>query len=148
LLNHEADIHRGPGEQGAGDECQLRFAASTSLSLSFAVVSAKRTVKPSNRSWVTYERSYLVTLGVAFVGLTAFIWRKQHDTFAEWPTWAYFVFFGFPILGLVLLGVGLFAGRDRIEKWADGASRHEASFIIMIVAFPVFLLMSIFEKRE
>jgi len=88
-------------------------------------MSANRRAKPSNRSWVTYERSYLVTLGLAFIALTAFIWTKQRSTFVEWPTWAYFAFFGFPVLGLILIGVGLLAGREQIEKWADGASRHE-----------------------
>jgi hypothetical protein len=101
-----------------------------------------------NRSWVVYERSYLVTLGLAFIALTIFIWTKQGDRFSEWPTWSYFVFFGLPVLGLVLIGIGLLAGREQIEKWADGASRHEASIVIMIVAFPVFLLMSLFERRK
>ena len=114
----------------------------------FACMSAKRKAKPSNRSWVTYERSYLVTLGLAFIALTAFIWTKQGNKFSEWPTWSYFVFFGFPLLGLILMGLGVLAGRDQIEKWADSASRHEASVLIMIVAFPVFLVMSILEKRR
>lgn len=111
-------------------------------------MNGKHRVKTSSRSWVTYERSYLVTLGLAFIALTAFIWTKQGDKFSEWPTWSYFVFFGFPVLGLVLIGVGLLAGSHQIEKWADGASRHEASILIMIIAFPVFLLMSMFEKRK
>ncbi len=97
---------------------------------------------------MTYERSYLVTLGLAFIAVTAFIWTKQGSTFAEWPTWAYFVFFGLPTLGLILIGVGLIASPDQIQQWADGASRHEASIIIMIVAFPVFLIMSIFGRRQ
>lgn len=101
-----------------------------------------------SRSWVTYERSYLVTLGLIFIALTAFIWKKQGDSLAEWPTWSCFIFFACPILGLILVAVGVLADREQIEKWADGASRHEASVIIMIVAFPVFLVMSIFERRE
>ena len=95
-----------------------------------------------------YERSYLVTLGLAFIGVMAFVWKKQGDKFSEWSPWFYFVFFGIPILGLVLIGVGLLASRGRIEKWADGMSRHEASIIVMILALPVFLVMSVFEKRE
>ena len=82
------------------------------------------------------------------MALMAFAWTKQGDQFSEWPTWSYFLFFGFPVLGLVLIGVGLLADRKRIEKWAEAASRHEASLIIMIVAFPVFLLMTLFERRQ
>ena len=99
-------------------------------------------------SWVIYERSYLVTLGLAFIGVIAFVWKKQGDKFSEWSTWSYFFFFGIPILGIVLIGVGLLASRSRIEKWADGMSRHPASIIVMILAFPVFLVMSVFEKRK
>jgi hypothetical protein len=62
--------------------------------------------------------------------------------------WSYFLFFGIPILGLVLIGVGLLASGSRIEKWADGMSRHEASIIVMILTLPVFLVMSVFEKRK
>jgi hypothetical protein len=47
---------------------------------------AKPRTQPSNPSRVTYERSYLVTLGFAFIAVTAFIWTKQGSTFAEWPT--------------------------------------------------------------
>ena len=102
----------------------------------------------SGGSWVMYERSYLVTLGLAFIGVMAFVWKKQGDEFSEWPAWSYFFFFGLPILGLVLIGVGLLASRARIEKWADGMSRHEASILVMILALPVFLVMSVFEKRK
>ena len=99
-------------------------------------------------SWVKYGRSYLVTLGLVFIGVMAFLWKKQGDKFSEWPLWFYFVSFGLPILGLVLIGVGLLASGARIEKWADGMSRHEASIVVMILALPVFLVMSVFEKRK
>ena len=95
-----------------------------------------------------YERSYLVTLGLVFIGVMAFVWQKQGDKPSEWPMWFYFILFGVPILGLVLIGFGLLASRARIEKWAEGMSRHEASIIVMILALPVFLVMSMFEKRK
>lgn len=101
-----------------------------------------------HRSWVTYERRYLVTLGLVLIVLTGFIWKKQGHNFAGWPAWSCLVFFCLPILGLVLVAVGLLAGRDRIEKWAGAVSRHEAGIIIMVVAFPVFLVMSLLERRE
>jgi len=117
--------------------------------VALGVVTIKRhNTKLLGNSWVTSERSYLVTFGLVFIALTALIWKKQGDTFSEWPAWYYFVFLGFPIVGLALIAVGLFAGRARIEKWADDASLHEASIIIMIVAFPVFLLMKMFKRDE
>lgn len=109
---------------------------------------AKRRHKPSNRFWVTYSRSYLVTLGLALITLAVFIWMREGDTFSRWPTWSYFLFFGFPTLGMVLIGVGLFARRNQVEKWADYASRHEASIVLMMVAVPVYLLLSILRSDE
>ena len=105
-------------------------------------MSPKRKIKSPRRSWVTYERSYLVTIGLVFIALTAAIWAKEGDKFAEWPTWFYFVVFGLPALGLALIGGGLLAGRATIERWANSMSTHWASIIVMIVAFPVYLVMS------
>jgi hypothetical protein len=111
-------------------------------------MSSKRHRTKRSERWVIYERSYLVTLGLAFVALTAFIWNKQGESFSEWPTWSYFLFFSFPVLGLGLISMGWLASRAKIEKWFDAASRHEASVVIMVVAFPVFLLMSLLERHE
>jgi hypothetical protein len=97
---------------------------------------------------VTYGRSYLVTLGLAFIGVMVFVWNKQGSRFSEWPAWSYFAFFGLPALGVVLIAIGLFANPAQIKKWTDAASRHEASIIIMIVALPVYALMSLFKKLE
>ena len=49
---------------------------------------------------------------------------------------------GFLVLGLALIGLGLLAGRATIEKWVNSMSTHWASIIVMIVAFPVYLVMS------
>jgi len=112
------------------------------LSQPFFFMSAKRTRKPPTSSWVTYKRSYLVTVGLVFIALAAVIWAKEGDKFAEWPTWFYFVVFGLPALGLALIGGGLLAGRATIERLANSMSTHWASIIVMIVAFPVYFVMS------
>ena len=105
-------------------------------------MSAKRRRKPATPSWVTYKRSYLVTIGLVCIALTALVWNKEGDKLLEWHTWAYFVVVGFLVLGLALIGLGLLAGRATIEKWANGMSTHWASIIVMIVAFPVYSVMS------
>ena len=112
------------------------------LSQPFLFMSAKRTRKPPTSSWVTYGRSYLVTVGLVFIALIALVWNKEGERFLDWPAWAYFVVCGFPVLGLALIGVGLLAGRATIEKWANSTSTHWASIIVMIVAFPVYFVMS------
>lgn len=105
-------------------------------------MSAKRSHKPPTPSWVTYKRSYLATIGLVFITLTALVWNKEGNKFLEWHTWAYFVVVGFLVLGLALIGVGLLAGHATIEKWVNSMSTHWASIIVMTVAFPVYSVMS------
>jgi hypothetical protein len=102
----------------------------------------------SKNSWVTYERSYLVTAGLALIGLPAFIWHRQGDAFAEWPVWAWLLFAALPSLGFGLIGLGFLASRKRIEGWAEALSKHEAGIILMILAYPVYLVMSLFDGRK
>lgn len=99
-------------------------------------------------SWVTYERSYLVTAGLAFIGLPAFVWHRQADDFAEWPVWAWLLLAALAVLGLCLVGLGFVASRKRIENWAEALSKHEAGVILIILAYPVYLVMSLFDRRK
>ena len=49
----------------------------------------------------------------------------------------------------LLIGVGLFADRSKIKGWAEGLLGAElGGIIIMILALPIFLVMSVFGKRE
>jgi hypothetical protein len=99
-------------------------------------------------SWVTYERSYLVTAGLALIGLPAFVWYRQGDEFAEWPTLVWLLLAALAVLGLWLVGLGFMASRKRIENWAEALSKHEAGIILMILAYPVYLVMSLFVRRK
>jgi hypothetical protein len=99
-------------------------------------------------SWVTYERSYLVTAGLAFIGVPAFVWHRQGDDFAEWPALIWLLLAALAVLGLWLVGVGFLASHKRLEGLAEALSTHEASVILMILAYPVYLVMSLFDRRK
>ena len=99
-------------------------------------------------SWVTYERCYLITLGVALVSLSVLIWVKQGHKASEWPAWAHVLFIAIALLGFIIIAVGLKAKRQTIQNWAEGVSHHEAFIIIMILAFPVYLLCEMLSSRK
>ena len=98
---------------------------------------------------MAYGRSCLVTLGLVCIGVSVFVWITQGSTFSKWPVWSSLVFLALPILGFVLIGVGLFVDRSKIKGWAEGLLGAElGGIIIMILALPIFLVMSVFGKRE
>jgi hypothetical protein len=98
--------------------------------------------------WVGYGRSFLLTLGLLFIAIPCWVWHKQGDRASEWPTFSWILFWGVGVLGVILLLVGLLASARAVEWWADAASRHEASIIVMVIAAPVhFLLRWVTRKR-
>lgn len=98
--------------------------------------------------WVGYGRSFLLTLGLLFVGIPCWVWHKQGDRASEWAMFNWVLFWGVGVLGVILLLVGLLASPRTVEWWADAASSHEAAIVVMIIAAPVyFLLRWITRKR-
>lgn len=98
-------------------------------------------------TWVTYERAYLVTLGLLSLGVCALVGIKQGDEFLEWPIWSYVLSSFLVVFAFTVISIGLLASRERIEQWAEGATTHDASLILMLLAFPVYIAMKFLEKR-
>jgi hypothetical protein len=48
--------------------------------------------------------------------------------------------------GLMLFG--LLGPSGKMERWAEILSRHEASMIIMVLAYPVYIILSPFYARR
>ena len=106
----------------------------------------RRTV--DNAGWVSYERSCLLTLGLLFLALPAWIWHEQGERSPTWSAWAWTLLYGFVVLGTVLLMVALFASTKSVEKWADAALTHEASVVVMIIAAPVYFILKAFTRKR
>ena len=106
------------------------------------VVGAQTAMKARrNSDWVGYGRSFLLTLGLLFVALPCWVWHKQGDRASEWPTFSWVLFWGVGCLGVFLLLVGLLGSPRAVEWWADAASTHEASIVVMIIAAPLYFLL-------
>ena len=106
-----------------------------------------RRLKASDAT-ATYCRSYLVTLGLAFVALSIFIWHRDGSAVSTWPWWGLAVVTIFSSGGVGLVLFGLFGPSSKMEGWAEGLSRHEASLIIMALAYPVHLVLAPFYKQR
>jgi cytochrome bd-type quinol oxidase subunit 2 len=96
----------------------------------------------------TYCRSYLVTFGLLFVALSILIWRRDGAQIALWPWWGFVLLAVFLLGGIALALFGLFGPSSKMESWADAASTHEASLIIMVLAYPVYLVLAPFYERR
>ena len=98
--------------------------------------------------WVSYGRSFLLTLGLLFVGLPCWVWHKQGDRASDWPMFSWVLFWGVGSLVVILLLVGLLAAPRAVEWWADAASKHEASIVVMVIAAPVYFLLRWVTRRR
>lgn len=103
-------------------------------------------IRKRRKATVTYCRSYLVTLGLAFGAVAIFVWHIDGDRADTW--WAHILLFALFFGGLVLIGLGLFGPSKKMERWADSASTHWASLIIMVLAYPVYMIMSRLYKEN
>lgn len=96
----------------------------------------------------TYCRSYLVTLGLAFVVPGILILLQIIPAIAIWPWWGLAVLAAVSFCGVGLIVFGLFGPSSQMGKMADAASRHEASLVIMALAYPVYLVLAPFYNRR
>ncbi len=93
-----------------------------------------------------FSRSYLLTIGLLmFVGASVVgyvAWNGALEL--EW--WGVLVVAAIILGGALLFGFGLFGSDTRMEGWADGASTHEASIILFVISYPVYLLLKLFYR--
>jgi hypothetical protein len=88
-----------------------------------------------------YGRSYIITLGLAFVAFAVFVWVRDGAAVATWPWWAFGLLAGFVLGGVCLVLFGLLGPANRMEHWAEVLARHDASIVVIVLAFPVYFLL-------
>ncbi|ABB12129.1 conserved hypothetical protein [Burkholderia lata] len=94
----------------------------------------------------TYCRSYLVTLGAAFAGGSAFFLSAARV--GNWPGWGIGLLAALLVGGMLLLAIGLFGSERFARRCAETASGHEAALIVMALAYPVYLLLRLVYDRR
>ncbi|VWC89502.1 hypothetical protein BLA17378_04467 [Burkholderia aenigmatica] len=95
----------------------------------------------------TYCRSYLVTLGAAFAGGSAFFLSAAPA--GNWPGWGIGLLATLLIGGTLLVAIGLFGSERFVRRCAETASGHEAALVVMAMAYPVYLLLRlVYDRRQ
>jgi cytochrome bd-type quinol oxidase subunit 2 len=97
--------------------------------------------------WTTYFRSYLLTVALFLLVVPGWVVLKQGDRSDTWPWWSWPLLALLVVFGLVLAGVGLLARGRTVERWADMTSTHEASLLLMVLAFPCYTLLRMLHYR-
>ena len=96
----------------------------------------------NKRERILYYRSFLITLGIIFVGFSlcfAVVNYLRNEFIAVLPIT---LFFAFNLLGGYLIRQGIYSNNKKVESVANHSSKHWASVIILIVAYPVYLILS------
>lgn len=96
----------------------------------------------------TYSRSYLVTLGLVMLVTGAFLLALGSSGDPPWTAWALAAAATAALAGAALAAYGLLGPARHMEGLADATSRHEASLVIMALAYPVHLLLSPLYRRS
>lgn len=89
-----------------------------------------------------------MTLGLVFVAFGVCLWQFGDSTVASWSWWWFSVLASFMFGGVCLVAYGLLGPSSKMESLAEASARHEASLIIMVLAYPVyFVLVPFYDPR-
>ncbi|QJD68312.1 hypothetical protein HG421_11775 [Xanthomonas campestris pv. badrii] len=91
-----------------------------------------------------YCRAYLATLGVLVAGGAAFVALAAGDISDAGLVLALLIC----AVGVLLLGFGIAGPRRQMEALADATSGHEAAPVLLVLAYPVYLVMAPFYAQR
>ena len=95
---------------------------------------------------VSFPRCGLITLGMLFVGIPVYALTTSSDR-ASWPDWLHPVMVCMLILGLFVIAAGVFSSDQTVESWLNAGTQHEASFILLILAAPLYFALKLLAWR-
>jgi hypothetical protein len=105
-------------------------------------------VMPKNSdSHISYNRSFLITLGGLLLTLPVWIWEKEGDRSKNWPLFAWVLLCGLPFFGIVLLMIGALASNRRIDSTMH-IPASGAGLLIMLLAMPVYFVLNAFKRKK
>lgn len=91
-----------------------------------------------------YCRAYLVTLGMLVAAGSGFVALAAGDISGAGLALALLIC----ALGMLLLGFSCFGPVRQMEALADATSGHAAALVLMVLAYPMYLLMAPFYARR
>jgi hypothetical protein len=106
----------------------------------------KRTAAPGE--WASRNRSYIVTLGLIFAAVALLVWKFQGADSHQWPVWKWVLLYAASTLGIGLVFVGLLGGQGVVKKVATYTSLSWVTFPVRLLALPVQLMLSVFDRKR
>ncbi|WP_421360922.1 hypothetical protein [Agrobacterium rosae] len=104
--------------------------------------------RKSQQTWALYCRSYLVTVGLLMFAGSAFTLYLAYGNLVVLRWWVLGMVVAMVFGGAALTGIGLFGSPSRVDRWADAASSHEASVVLMVISFPVYCVLKPFYQTR
>lgn len=95
--------------------------------------------------WVSYERCFLFTLGGILLLLSLYVDITRAEPASHIVTQLLLAVF---FLGLILVGVAVFASPSRVSRWAEQSSSHEVMLLVMLLAAPLYYLLRVRRKHR
>jgi hypothetical protein len=110
--------------------------------------SKRKRRRRGHRTWVTYWRCFLLTLGAGLISLGgAGLWESARSP-EPGPGWIEPLMIGFVVIGLCLLAAGIFGSTKDVEALSGKSPPHEGLLIVAILAAPLYWILSYFERRR
>ena len=107
--------------------------------------------KKSKITSAVYARSFLTTMGLFFLAIPLYGLITEGFNFfselSELSLLSIFMIIGLSLLGIISTLIGLFASTKKVEKWFGSVTTSEGSILIMVLAYPVYLILSLFYKK-
>lgn len=95
----------------------------------------------NKRDRILYCRSFLLTMGAGFVLFS--LWFAVVNCVKQiYGFTAVSIFIAFNIIGGLLVRYGIYSNDKKVESMANSASKHWVSLAVMLVAYPVYLVLS------
>jgi hypothetical protein len=88
---------------------------------------------------ILYTRCFLLTVA-GFLAAIAVVMMRDPSWMTEGPWFKLVLVTAFSVAALATLALAFGGGKRTVVRWAEKCSTSEASILLMIVAFPVYLL--------
>lgn len=89
-----------------------------------------------------------MTLGLLFAAAAILFWKLQGADSPQWAVWKWALLYAASALGLAFLSVGLLGGQGMVKKVATYTSLSWVTFPVRLLALPVQLALSVFDRKR
>jgi len=102
----------------------------------------------THRSILDVCTSVLPYAGMGVIALMVIVWFAQGHKSDEWPAFAWTLFAGMILAGVLFCCLAVLSSDKTMKKWIASSGTHEAGIIVAILAAPVYWTGRLFQGTE